>query len=213
MAIRPNFTGNYNQDFVHDPNGFMDWHLVVSSVKTSRVGANFTEKVTFKQLPTSFCMKTDNAGGGRSIPVLILRNARDDEVGIDAYVCDYESGNLKLQMIDRAAKYCFTFAMDGCSFGIGNPTPEGAVLVSHVNIKGGGSNAANVANQRVALEGTHGTVGSTFMEPHMYMGGDPNKATTFGVRNVLKSEWNFYYQNFRVEGPGQYLYLGQQVLR
>ena len=126
MAIRPNFTGNYNQDFVNDPNAFMDWHLVVSSVKTSRIGAEFTEKVTFKHLPTSFCMKTDNAGGGRSIPVLILRNARDGEDSIDAYVCDYTSGTLQVQMIDRAAKYCFTFAMDGCSFGIGNPTPEGA---------------------------------------------------------------------------------------
>ena len=99
------------------------------------------------------------------------------------------------------------------NFGIGSPNADGAVLVSHVNMKGGVDNAANADSQRQQLQAVHGLVGSTFLEPAAYRGGEPNRAATWGIRNDKKNEWNFYYQNHRVDGPGQYTLIGQAVIR
>ena len=61
----------------------------------------------------------------------------DGTAGADsclAYICDYKKGEINYQVLGREAKFCFTTTMNGCTFGIGSPTSDGSVLVSHANM-------------------------------------------------------------------------------
>lgn len=123
-----------------------------------------------------------------------------------AYVCDFEANQINYQVLGKAAEFCFTITMNGCTFGIGAPTVDGSVLVTHGNMGG------QAAPQLEMGQFMHtGGVNTTFVQPGDYLkydGGNSGRAniTTFGLRDGNK--WKFYYQRYATLGNQRMRHLG-----
>ena len=139
----------------------------------------------------------------KTLEVLYLMHA-DGSPGFPSYILDYEKGQVSYQVLDREANYCFTITMNGCTFGIGSPTPDGSVLVTHSNahgnLEGGGEGVSQAMRQRALARAFHRPNVSLF-EPDSYRKGNRN-VTTFGIRT--KGAWQFYYQAYESAGGGSF---------
>lgn len=143
------------------------------------------------------------------IPVLRLKDADNDDASFASYICDYKDGQINYQVLDKDADFCFTWTMNGCTFGIGSRTTDGAVMVSHGNAKGqipkGGSQQETLSAQHDLQKGwaeaLHGD-SVTMLQPASYRPtGSKQVATTFGLRTA--DGWKFYYQSYDIPGGGR----------
>ena len=132
----------------------------------------------------------------------LSKAADSDTTVIHAYFCDYTGGQIRHQILSKAAAICFTITMDGCTFGIGSSTPTGCVLVTHANATGAHPDIADLgeraaANIQTQKDWTLADLGAdaTLLEPTAYRPAGEQIATTFGVREG--SGWDFYYQSYR----------------
>jgi hypothetical protein len=142
---------------------------------------------------------------GKEIPIFNLKQAGDRKDGFLSYICDYEKGKFNYQVLDREADYCFTVTMNGCTFGIGTPSPDGAVIVSHGN-QAGVTDGPGVpvgdmfAKQKALGEQFHGN-DVLLLEPSQYRSTGKENITTFGIR--MNGAWNFFYQSYISAGSGR----------
>jgi|GEM_PF-2933200 len=123
--------------------------------------------------------------------------------GLRAFICNYVPGTVQQETIGALGDYCFTAAMNGCTFGIG-PAVGGQRTVAHANHGG------NSVQQRVQLTGVLGPLtGLKVLEPSAYRRVKPNSrltATTFGIRTGMN--WNFYFQSYESIGNAVYCSYG-----
>lgn len=117
---------------------------------------------------------------------------------VTAYWCGYQDDSVKYQMLSNQVSLFFTHRMDGCTFGVGSPTPTGDVLVAHINIQLNGR-----TDQKIMRDSAKVMLGDNckLLEKSRYM---KNQAmaltTTFGVRK--NNRWKFYHQRYRSNGNG-----------
>ncbi|AMW06124.1 hypothetical protein GEMMAAP_17710 [Gemmatimonas phototrophica] len=138
---------------------------------------------------------------GKAVKVYALRAAEPGEPSFSSYICDFSTGNISYQVLGRESEFCFTFAMDGCTFSVGSPTGTGDVLVSHGNAKGvteGGD--SQVGRQHSFASQLHGGGVAQMLQPGTYRADGAKVATTFGLRD--RTGWSFYYQNYVVTKKG-----------
>lgn len=143
-----------------------------------------------------------------AIPILRLKDADNDDMSFNSYICDYKDGQINYQVLDKEANFCFTWTMNGCTFGIGSKSPNGTVMVSHGNAKGQvpkGSQqetlSAQHAKQKEWAEAMHGDT-VTMLQPASYRPtGSKQVATTFGLKTA--DGWKFYYQSYDIPGGGR----------
>jgi hypothetical protein len=146
------------------------------------------------------------AWDGPGCGVMALAQAQSTDAGAFAtWICDYEANDIKYATLSNARPFCFTAEMNGCTFGIGSPSPGGVITVSHANAVGpGGGNLTNqVAEQRSMTSAVmpdwvrlfqpfdYNFSGQIFTKVPVGMGANLN-TTTFGVLNG--NNWTFWYQ-------------------
>ena len=133
-----------------------------------------------------------------------------------AYICPYADNETHTKMLGDDADVMFTGDMDGCTFGVGIPNPDGGVLVGHANAQKdanadlGDPTAAQRQSQKDSLA-KGGIV--RLVDPDDYRLPEvsvpnPNrpgkwlcrefKAITIGLR--INDSWEFYYQHQLVDG-------------
>ena len=173
------------------------------SLKTTTYG--MPQSLTFKEKSPEVTVK-----GGKTTPMLRLLDSSKDQESFESYICDYKDGEINYQVLDKKADFCFTWTMNGCTFGIGKPAADGSVLVSHGNVKGMGvprgcqqEAQASLANQM------HGGQVS-LLEPITYRQGGDEMSTTFGIREG--TAWKFYYQSYRRFGLYAWQLLGVSTI-
>ncbi len=132
-----------------------------------------------------------------------------DDDAFAAYICPYADNAMNSKVLGADADVMFTGDMDGCSFGIGMPTPQGAVRVGHSNAQNQATGTQfnpDFAPQRAAqlndLVGSN--VAQAVVDPDIYRENAPlgseRKAVTIGLR--IHGRWRFYYQHQQTDGPG-----------
>lgn len=138
---------------------------------------------------------------GHAIDVYILvpAAASDDGKSFDSYWCPYRQNDLCSTTLGSGANFMFTATMDGCTFGVGSPSPDGAVLVMHANASDYGKesieNQAEVQRTQISL--TAGATPMKMLAPKDYrieMGMGTLSSTTIGIRNTGDGKWSFYSQ-------------------
>lgn len=129
------------------------------------------------------------------VPFFELRKAADGEVAFDAYIVEYVAGTTPQTTLGTDAQLAFTANMNGCTFGIGSQAnAESALVVTHSNSVGHGSQAANALDQHDRALGVVGQ-GGTLLEPSSYRTHD-KMAVTFGYRSAGQL-WRFAYLSYR----------------
>lgn len=119
-----------------------------------------------------------------------------------AFWCHYSSDELHMQVVDNSADYMFTPVMDGCTFGIGTETSNGARMVGHVNVSRPSSDSAGFATQMKQQQDIMGAAipSAALLEPSVYSPlGSGQKATTFGLRDRASGKWSFYTQIYTMD--------------
>jgi hypothetical protein len=121
--------------------------------------------------------------------------------GLRSFICNYAPGVVHQETLTVHGDYCFTAAMNGCTFGVG-PNVGGQVTVAHAN--SGGATGL----QRAQVAGVVGPLaGAKVLEPAAYRHLAPGlTATTFGVRTG--ANWNFYFQSYKSVGAPAYQTFG-----
>ncbi|OUS06208.1 hypothetical protein A9Q81_03480 [Gammaproteobacteria bacterium 42_54_T18] len=142
--------------------------------------------------------------------------------GLRAYWCPYNADQVHAVTLGSDADFMFTATMNGCSFGIGSPSPDGAVRVAHANTteheaiakvdKGYAKlniNSPNFSKSAAAIGFRHSAMkqqlqltqlksllakGGKTMSNHLSSAayGACDNITTFGIRD--SGVWKFYFQ-------------------
>ncbi len=154
--------------------------------------------------------ETGQAPNGQASQVYYIKQVTDGGEGFLSYICDYGEGQINYQVLSSEAKFCFTTTINGCTFSLGMPGPDGTMIVSHTNMidrkmdpgdrvaRGTTSQTdfqAQVANQ------FHGT--GTMVDPTIYWSGgdlDGGRKINITVFGVYDSGWKFYYQRWTRDG-------------
>src|ERR1700722_12740745 len=145
---------------------------------------------------------------GTVIPAYFIRDGRKKLDSFSAYWCSYKTDELHYVTLGKDADYRFAPTMDGCSFGIGQSTTDGSVIVSHVNsarLDTAKSKDAMIKDQRTQLKDFLNGCGGVakLFEPGDYRSRKTGFfssetglcTTTFGVRG--SSGWKFYAHRYR----------------
>ena len=126
-------------------------------------------------------------------------NARNVDY-LNAYWCNYGDDDQFTILVHDAASFMFTSNMDGCSFGVGSPAPNGSRRVCHVNMR---SQTNSHDKQRNLLTGMG--LNNSLVDPDRYMTSTRTpsiygeiKATTIGIRDTNTGQWSFRYQQYRL---------------
>lgn len=167
---------------------FMENNIVLSGfLKNSKVNS----VPEYLELPSlDSVAKKDNT----TISAFKLKNSDKTSASeaLHAYICNYTAGNVEYCRLGTAANLCFTITMNGCTFGVGQPAPDGTLLVTHANTGG------KTTPQQEQTFGAHGTKQVSMLEPALYRRAGSNmNATTFGIRT--KGKWKFYFQLYSVK--------------
>lgn len=191
-------------DLAADPVEFMKKNIVVID------GRNPTESNW--QATTNFSLLDSNTGFGMRLPgsrqkglfnvaaeVYLLSPYNNDPTTlVTAYWCGYQDDSVKSQMLSNQVPLFFTHRMDGCTFGVGSPTPTGDVLVSHLNIQLNGRTDEGIMRESAKIILGNN---SRLLEKSRYMRGNNSIiTTTFGVRR--NNRWRFYHQRYLPNGIG-----------
>lgn len=141
-----------------------------------------------------------------SIFAVVPASALDPD-GFPAYVCPYQDNAANFKMLRTDANVMFTGDMNGCTFGVGIPTPNGDVRVGHSNAQNqatGTTFQPNFAPQRLDQQTDLAVGGAAhmFVDPDVYRDGAPLGtefvAVTVGLR--IDEAWEFYYQHQVADG-------------
>jgi len=197
-------------DFVADPVAFMKRHVVLQWI-------NITESrplvVTVVEKPELKVV----SGGGPGAKVFTMSTqcggiGRNEKVPI--HWIGFGTGQVVAGVLDSKAKYMFTYAMDGCTFGAGSQTGDGTCLVAHANAKGMAESTGGPASQRALQRGQLQAElgdGVRVMSSLQYqeMGGQGLhlKATNFAVLEG-NGRWRFYVHSWKKLGNQTYLHGG-----
>ena len=116
----------------------MNFDALLTLVSTSIVKTGLLPSTKVYGRPERLQFKEDVTAKGtcKDIPCKVY-NVTTATAGADSflsYICDYKTGEINYQVLGPGANFCFTTTMNGCTFGIGSPTADGSVLVSHANM-------------------------------------------------------------------------------
>lgn len=125
---------------------------------------------------------------------LVASDKTNKSEALLSYICDYKKNKIRYATLSDGAKFCFTIVMNGCTFGIGTPSPEGTVIVSHCNRAKAQEKQYEEQESRV-LQGHGADKVMTMLNPGVYRTASQMSATTFGIRK--SSGWKFYFQSWR----------------
>ena len=158
-------------------------------------------------------VKADESGltpQGNNSDVFYVKQAGPSDDGFLSYVCDYKEGEINYQVLAKEAQFCFTTTVNGCTFSLGMPAPDGTLIVSHTNMKSEKMDDADRAARGTASQSDfqaqvaaqfHGE--GAMIDPTVYwgeggnnVGGNKINVTVFGVND---SGWKFYYQRWTRE--------------
>ncbi|MEM6537548.1 MAG: hypothetical protein AAF668_07445 [Pseudomonadota bacterium] len=134
--------------------------------------------------------------GMRRVPHYLIKKAGPrDNMYFDAYIIEYKERNTPITILGTEAQLAFTANMNGCTLGIGSQkSATDALVVTHANSKGKGSQQANTDDQATKSRAVAGA-GATLLEPTTYRTND-KMAITFGVRKPTE-RWRFYYLSYK----------------
>ena len=206
-------------DFARDPIEFMRSYIVKCSKMPP--GQQLEGKGRSRRRPVRVGA-FDLSGKG----VYDLLYCRDETEAntLLAYYCPYEDDQANYVFLGDEADYMFTPSVSGCTFGIGNRTDKGGVLVGHANAKLIGierGREAQQAEQATMLTDKKGMGDDPqLITPTAYNMGDydANRGTIVGVRrsdyagNSSGEAWLFYTQTFAVPGY-QHVRLRAEAIR
>lgn len=148
--------------------------------------------------------------GGDTIKCYAVAMAEGGDPSFKSYICPYTSGELSYAVLAKEADFCFTFAMDGCTFGVGTPTPTGEVIVSHGNAIGVTEGTGDQENKQKEFATQFHRFGlKGLLEPSTYRLSKKHISTTVGVR--VGGKWKFYslrYVRTKDTYPLAYEHLG-----
>jgi hypothetical protein len=183
-----------------DPVAFMDSIACMvsqSCSKPDRFGQ--PDRLTFVSQPGQ-AYKVVGVGrddlGLQRVPYYMLKKAGPrDAIWFNAYLIEYEDGKTPLTVLGDKATMCFTANMNGCTLGIGSQaTPADALVVTHSNSRGHGSQAANTADQALKAGAAVGAGGELF-QPENYRPHGQRQSITFGARS-RGAKWQFYFLSY-----------------
>jgi hypothetical protein len=195
----------------------MNYDTLFTLVSTSVVKTGLLPNPRVYGRPERLQFKEDALAKGtcKETPCKVY-NVTTATAGADSflsYICDYKRGEINYQVLGPEANFCFTTTMNGCTFGIGSPTSDGSVLVSHANMatplvptaETKGSSAGLVppgdqAERQLAVaRALHGP-GASYLTPDMYRHEHAN-VTLVGGRTSTGA-WKFFYQRWAMAGSG-----------
>jgi hypothetical protein len=175
------------------PDTFLTWmesNLLSSSFLQNTIAPNARHWIKIEALAAG---AVDDLG--QNVDTFKLVNGGAGAVdSLPAFVCNYAGMAVHSSDLSTAGDFCFTPNMNGCTFAIGTPQPNGTVQVSHAN-------SQSSVTQRAQISGAHGGLGGLkLMEPAHYrsMGPGNHQATTFGIRSGMR--WRFYFQSYTYLG-------------
>jgi hypothetical protein len=193
----------------------MKFETLISLVSTSIVKTGLLPSTSVYGRPEHLQFKEDTTSKGTSkdTPCKVY-NVTKATAGADSflsYICDYKAGEINYQVLGREANFCFTTIMNGCTFGIGSPTSDGSVLVSHANMAvpsvptaetkalgpGLAPPGSQAERQLAVAKALHGP-GASYLTPDVYRHEHAN-VTLFGGR-TSSGAWKFYYQRWVLAG-------------
>lgn len=189
------------------PDLLIDWMqtnlLIARVLNNNGLGAQWLTIVPFVHPIYGACTAQDTTGAAMDVYEVVSAGAHAAN-GLRSYICNYTPGAVENEVIDAHADYCFTTAMNGCSFAM-SPAVGGQVTVAHANDPGGPT------SQRTQLSTAVGplTANHTVLEPAAYRRLRPQAgltATTVAVR--MGGTWSLYFQSFESMGGGTYLCYG-----
>lgn len=193
----------------------MNFDALLTLVSTSIVKTGLLPSTKVYGRPERLQFKEDVTAKGtcKDIPCKVY-NVTTATAGADSflsYICDYKTGEINYQVLGPEANFCFTTTMNGCTFGIGSPTSDGSVLVSHANMavprvptaetKALGPGLVppgdQAERQLVVARALHGP-GASYLTPDVYRHDHAN-VTLVGGRTSTGA-WKFYYQRWVLAG-------------
>jgi hypothetical protein len=193
----------------------MNFDALLTLVSTSIVKTGLLPSTKVYGRPERLQLKEDLVAKGtcKEVPCKVY-NVTTAAAGADSflsYISDDKTGEINYQVLAREANFCFTTTMNGCTFGIGSPTTDGSVLVSHANMavplvptpetKALGAGLVPLGDQAErqleVARALHGP-GANYLTPDMYRHEHAN-VTLIGGRTSTGA-WKFYYQRWAVAG-------------
>ena len=154
--------------------------------------------------------ETGLAPDGKASNVVYVKQAGQGGQPFKAYVCDYKEGELNYQVLGTDAPFCFTTTINGCTFSVGIPAPDGTVIVSHTNMKSDKMDPADLLTRGTQTQGQfQGAVATAFhghgvvVDPTVYWnGGDlaDGKKINVTVFGIFDRGWKFYFQRWTRDG-------------
>ncbi|MGH7067307.1 MAG: hypothetical protein ACREFO_04170 [Acetobacteraceae bacterium] len=151
---------------------------------------------------------------GESRAVSVKRIEAADEGDPSAFltwICNYEGNKVHYQTLTSERKFCFTATMNGCTFGIGSPTREGALIVSHANQKVDSNDIVDQSLEQATMTRKGLPEGSHLFQPQSYEFGPKRlvNTTLFGV--YINRGWEFWFQQYSGFGSNLRLRTFQKI--
>lgn len=183
-------------DFASDPKTFMETNVVFPLSETQ--SRPFV--VTIQEIPGR---KVVNRRGGKVFKLTTDCAGCSRAEKIPIHWVGYTANSVVQGVLNAQASYVFTFAMDGCTLGVGSQSGDGACVVSHANASsGGGGSDAQRDRQRGQLATHYGDNDFSVVSPLQYRATSEGalnfKSTTFG--RLENGYWQFYVHRWMDNG-------------
>ncbi|WP_347986347.1 hypothetical protein [Methylomonas sp. AM2-LC] len=201
-------------NFLIDPIDFMKNNLVVPH--HAQIGSNQADSGIHTMCLVKSSVPARQNGKDVDKWILMKYSSRINPATLggvfEAYWCPYSQNQTLTCVLNTESRYMFTATMDGCSFGIGSQTGDGACRVAHANESGFGLKHENIfgmdgarqfqrSEQEQRLKHQLGN-NIQVINPLNYMadfdGALELKSTTFGYRKAMT--WEFYTQKYWKNG-------------
>ena len=194
----------FKSAFKASPMEFMRKNIVVSPLENPGLD-KYTNKNTVKLSIAAYPeMQVANKPDGGVYKIVF----EDSEHAIEAYWCPYHTNDVGSVTLGTDAKWVFTAAMSGCSFGIGARALDGTLRISHANSKNSSAayGISTPEDVQPAMDQQRRVQRHFLAEQHSinkvvnykhYMGDGDNfdttsRSTTFGELPNVGGVWNFY---------------------
>ena len=202
------FDASARDRLVGNPATFLDAvGIMVSGAISNATNHNQAEPLTLVYRPHDEGYREHPDGRRVRVPCYLLTKANGG-VSFPSYIADYAQGATTQTTLGTAANLCFTANMNGCTFGIGIPSPDGSSqVVTHGNAAGSAGMAglsaktsqAAVTAVQTSLQYSGAKqalgVGAQVFEPEHYRV-DGKQSITFGWRTATHG-WRFYFLSYR----------------
>jgi hypothetical protein len=102
-----------------------------------------------------WAMLEESPGGDGRPTTYTLKNVHGDGPGhFKIYWCQYKKDAVFTVSLHKAAYVMFTPKMNGCTFAVGMPTPEGNIIVGHANVHDSMDTELKSINDEMEAKGT-----------------------------------------------------------